>query len=34
VEVRAQLERIHPEGYAPDTAAVPARSRARTVSVV
>ena len=34
VEVRAQLERIHPEGYAPDTAADPARSRARPVSVV
>jgi hypothetical protein len=37
VEVRAQLERIHPEGYAPDTAATaadPARSRVRPVSVV
>jgi len=37
VEVRAQLERIHPEGSAPDTTAVaadPARGRARPVSVV
>ena len=37
VEVRAQLERIHPEGYAPDTAATvpgPAPRRARAVSVV
>ena len=37
VEVRAQLERIQPDGYAPDaapTAADPARSRVRPVSVV
>ena len=34
VEVRAQLEAIQPEGYVPDTAADPARGRARPVSVV
>ncbi len=37
LEVRAQLERIQPEGYAPDaaaTAADPARNRVRPVSVV
>jgi hypothetical protein len=34
VEVRAQLERIQPEGYASDTVADPARSRGRPVSVV
>lgn len=38
VEVRAQLERIHPEGYSPDAAAAPAAGptprRARPVSVV
>ena len=37
VEVRAQLERINPEGYAPDTAATasgPGHRRARAVSVV
>ena len=38
VEVRAQLERIHPEaleaGEAPGTAAAPAHGRARPVSVV
>jgi hypothetical protein len=34
VEVRAQLEAIQPEGYAPDTVAEPARGRARPVSVV
>jgi len=36
VEVRAQLERLHPEGYTPDTAgtaATPAERRARVVSV-
>lgn len=36
VEVRAQLERLHPEGYTPDTAtpaAGPAERRARVVSV-
>jgi hypothetical protein len=36
VEVRAQLERLHPEGYAPDTVAPvasPAERRARVVSV-
>jgi len=36
VEVRAQLERLHPEGYTPDTAATaagPAQRRARVVSV-
>ena len=37
VEVRAQLERISPEGYAPDAAAAapgPGHRRARAVSVV